>query len=554
MMDIVPVDADPLGAAAARDTRTAAHAHVRRVLGGSAVAWRAFCVAALCTVASCRGSAVGAKVVGAAPARAPVMGGRATVRMLLVNDVYVSDTLRDGSGGLARVAGLRDSIERATGQPVLFVLAGDVLSPSVLGKWYGGAQMVEAFNAARLDYATVGNHEFDGTQRTLLARLAESKFRWLTGNCGDARGGAFPGVRGWDTLRVGGVRVGVFGTTVVRDYPGYVRCTNADSATARLVDTLQGVGAELIVGITHRFFYEDTTTLLREPRIDAILGGHDHNGRVFARDGRVMVKAVSNARTAVLVTFTPNGARWNARETVFQIGPGMTDEPKTRAVVQAWRDSLLRRIGSDRELGIAPEPINAIDSISKRESPFGNMITDGMRIGTGADVAMINAGALRFDDMMAAGPITRHMIEGIFLFADETRVVTFPITGARLRQLLEHGVERGSVDNGPYPQLSGVRFSFDPRLPSGARLVGDLRRDDGRVIAAADTLRVTFVTYPACRSGDGYHIPEAVAVCLAHDADPTVAPRTVDLVLRHLESMHGRIVAPPVGRVTRLDR
>ena len=507
----------------------------------------ALLVGACALVAACKGATRGSTVSAASP-------WAQTVRMLLVNDVYVIDTLRDGTGGVARVAYIRDSIERVTGQPVLFVLAGDVLSPSVLGKWYGGAQMVNAFNVARLDYAALGNHEFDGSRATLLARLNESKFRWLSGNCGEASGALFPGVRGWDTLRVNGVRVGVFGTTIVRDYPAYVKCRDADSATTKLVDTLQRAGAELIVAITHRNMFEDTTTLVTEPRIDAVLGGHDHNGRVFERNGRVLVKAVSNARTAILVTFTRSGNRWTARDTVFKIGRGMHDEPKTRAVVQAWRDTLLRRIGPDREIGIAPQPINAIDSISKRESPFGNMIVDAMRTGTNADVAMINAGALRFDDIMAAGPITRHMIEGVFLFADETRAVTFPITGARLRALIEHGLERGSLLNGPYPQVSGVRFIFDARLPSGARLVGDLKRDDGRVIVPADTLQLTFVTYPACRGGDGYRIPEAAAVCKSLDANPMTAPRTADLVLQHLEAMRGRIVAPPTGRVTRLDR
>jgi len=221
--------------------------------------------------------------------------------------------------------------------------------------------------------------------------------------------------------------------------------------------------------------------------------------------------------------------------------------------VQRWRDTLVRRIGSDRVLGIAPEAINAVDSISKRESRFGNLIADAMRIGTSADIAMINAGALRFDDVMAAGPITRHMFEGVFLFADETRAVTFSLTGARVRELLEHGVSRGSLESGPYPQTSGVRFTFDARRPSGARLVGDITRDDGRVITPTETLRATFVTYPACRGGDGYRVPEAADVCKAVAADAASAPRTVDLVLRHLESMNGRIVAPPVGRVTRLD-
>ncbi|HYC30995.1 MAG TPA: hypothetical protein VEB59_01840, partial [Gemmatimonadales bacterium] len=50
------------------------------------------------------------------------------VRFLLINDVYVADTLSDGHGGLARVATVRKRL--ADQGPTLFVLAGDVLSPS----------------------------------------------------------------------------------------------------------------------------------------------------------------------------------------------------------------------------------------------------------------------------------------------------------------------------------------------------------------------------------------------------------------------------------------
>lgn len=477
-----------------------------------------------------------------------------TVRMLLVNDVYVTDTLRDGRGGLARVAYLRDSVEKETGEPVLFVLAGDVLSPSVLGKWYGGAQMVDGFNTARLDYATIGNHEFDGSRNNLVARLGESKFRWLSGNCGETSGAAFPSVRGWDTLHVSGVKIGLIGTTVVRDYPAYVRCRDADSATTALVDTVTRNGAELVVAITHRFMFEDERTLNTEPRITAILGGHDHNGRRAARDGRLVIKAVSNSRTAALVTFTQSGSRWIVRDSVFPIGPGMKEEARTAASVARWRDTLTRRIGPDRVIGMTDVPINAIDSISKRESPFGDMIADAIRLGTKSDVGMINSGALRFDDMMAAGPITRHMIEGIFLFADETRVVTVPINGVRLRELLENGVSLHGLLNGPYPQVSGIQFAFDARKPSGARLVGEVKRTDGSVIGPNDTINLSIVTYPACRGGDGYRIPEAATVCRQLDATPENFPRTADLVMKHLDSMNGKIVQPSIGRVTRLDR
>jgi 2',3'-cyclic-nucleotide 2'-phosphodiesterase (5'-nucleotidase family) len=499
--------------------------------------------AATVTVAGCRPAAV-------RPAAGPV------VQLLLVNDVYDADTLRDGRGGVARVAALRDSVARATGAPVLLLLAGDVLSPSVLSKWYQGRQMVEAFNAARLDWATLGNHEFDGGRPALVAALAASRFRWLSGNCGDAATGApFPGVRGWDTVRVGGTKVGLFGTTVVVDYPSWVGCRGHAPVTTALVDTLVAQGAELVVGLTHQFIHEDSATLAREPRLHAILGGHEHDGRRLALDGRLLVKAMANARTAVLVTFTRSGGRWRAADRVLPVGRGMADDAPTAAVVARWRDSLVRRIGPDRLLGRAAEPINALDSLSRGgESRFGNLVADALRAGTGADVALINSGALRFDDVIPAGPVTRHLIEGIFLFADETRVVTFPLTGARLRALLEVGVRPGGLGSGPYPQVSGVRFAVDARRPGGSRVVGDLRRDDGRAIAPEDTVRVAFVTYPACRSGDGYRIPEAAGACAALAADPSAFPRSVDLLGRHLEGMGGRIVAPPLGRVTRLDR
>jgi 2',3'-cyclic-nucleotide 2'-phosphodiesterase (5'-nucleotidase family) len=362
-------------------------------------------------------------------------------------------------------------------------------------------------------------------------------------------------VRGWDTLRVGGVKVGLLGTTVLRDYAPYVSCRDPDRATTAAVDTLLREGAELVVALTHRFMADDVATLENEPRLTAILGGHDHDGRRVVRDGRVLVKAMSNARTAILVTFTRDGTSpWRVTDQRFDIGPGLRDDPTTLAVVQRWRDTLTRRIGPDRVLGTAPEPINAIDSISKRESRFGNMVADAIRVGTAADVALINSGALRFDDIMQAGPITRHMIEAVFLFADETRVVTFSLSGARLRDLLEVSVGRGGLDNGPYLQVSGVRFRFDATLPSGARVVGDLARDDGRPIGAADTLQLSIVTYPACRGGDGYRIPEAIPACRSLQEQPGTRPRTADLVLQHLEQMNGRIVAPTVGRVTRLDR
>lgn len=529
------------------------------VLGGSLLAGA--CVRASRGTGGAPASAGGnptdvARGIGMSKATGPASVADHTpmVRFLLVNDVYVAEGQRDGTGGLARVAALRDSLERASGARVLYVLAGDVLSPSLLGKWYGGAQMVDVFNVSRLDYAALGNHEFDNSRASLVARVAESKFPWISGNCTEKDGKAFPGLKGWDTLTVGGVRVGLFSTVIVREYPSYVQCANADTVTHALVDTLRRVGAQLIVGLTHRNEFEDVRTLQSEPTVQAILGGHEHNGRRKEVDGRLVIKAASNARTAALVTFTLRNGRWARTDTVFTIRAGQTEEPKTAAVVQAWRDTLARHIGADRVIGNSLDIVDGTDSTQHRgESVFGDFITDALVSGTHADVGLINSGALRFDDVIMPGPITTHQIESIFLFADETRAVTFTLTGKRLREVLEHGATSASLGEGPFLQLSGVRYTFDTRLPDNNRIVGAVLRANGTPIANSDSLRVTMVTYPACRGGDGYRIPEAAEACRRMEADPGTAPRTAELVIAHIEGMRGPIVWPKVGRVTRVN-
>ena len=149
-----------------------------------------------------------------------------------INDVYVADTLADGRGGLARVATVRNRL--ADQGPVLFVLAGDVLSPSLLSKYYGGRQMVDALNAAKLDYATFGNHEFDLAASTRCSRgSTASKFKWISSNCTLPTARRCPKVLPWDTVRVSGHKVGLFGLTLQGSYPAHVRCTNPDTAAQR---------------------------------------------------------------------------------------------------------------------------------------------------------------------------------------------------------------------------------------------------------------------------------------------------------------------------------
>lgn len=467
------------------------------------------------------------------------------VRFLLINDVYIADTLDDGQGGLARVATIRHRL--ADQGPILFVLAGDVLSPSLASKYYRGRQMVDVLNAARLDYATFGNHEFDMDPDTLIARIAESKFKWISSNCTRPGGTPFPKVLPWDTLRISGHKVGLFGLTLQGAYPRYVRCSNPDSAARRVIETLASEDAELIVGLTHQSMEADRALLGREPHLDLVLGGHEHEAQDSVVSGRHAVKADANAKTAQFVTLWGGKGNWRQAVGLVRVDGAIPPDTGVARLVAAWRDSLQRQLGPARTVGTTRVTLEPSDYRSRRrESVLGDLVTDAMRVGTGADIALLNAGTLRLDYTIRPGPITNHQLEAIFPFADQTRVVTFSLTGARVRRLLEHGVSQRVLGTGGFLQVSGLSFTFDPARPSGSRVVGELRREGGKTLGANDTVTAAFNVYPACEGGDGYAVPEAASGCEQRER----APRAVDLLTRYItDSLGGRIEAPDRSRI-----
>src|SRR5216684_2578050 len=109
--------------------------------------------------------------VEARPQAAADCGVRVT--LLQVNDVYqILPVDRGTRGGLPRVAALRKKIQ-AESAHTLLVLAGDTISPSVASNIFKGRQMIAAWNAVGLDFAVLGNHEFDFGDAVLLERIRE---------------------------------------------------------------------------------------------------------------------------------------------------------------------------------------------------------------------------------------------------------------------------------------------------------------------------------------------------------------------------------------------
>lgn len=81
------------------------------------------------------------------------------------------------------------------------------------------------------------------------------------------------------------------------------------------------------------------------------------------------------------------------------------------------------------------------------------------------------------------GVIGALAIQTTLRFNNDLSLVT--VTGENLRQLLEHGVAAVPRVTGRFPQVSGVEFSYDARLPAGSRIVDATVTGTGQPIPLA---------------------------------------------------------------------
>ena len=98
---------------------------------------------------------------------------------------------------------------------------------------------------------------------------------------------------------------------------------------------------------------------------------------------------------------------------------------------------------------------------------LGDYAADAYRGVSGADIAIVNAGTFRAD--IPKGTITRGDAIAVFPFGNVVRKIQ--VTGAQVKEALEHGVSKYPADVGIFPQISGISFILDSSAPAGKRVV-----------------------------------------------------------------------------------
>jgi 5'-nucleotidase len=469
---------------------------------------------------------------------------RAPLTFLQINDVYSTVPI-DGTGGLARVATLKQHLSASGATPFL-VLAGDFLSPSVASSVFKGAQMIAALNAAGLDLATLGNHEFDFGDDVLIERMHEATWQWVVSNVVDTRTGQPIGdaapyiVKTFGALKVGFIGLCLTTSEISRDKLTHTRLVDPIDAAGQYLPRLKADGATVIVAVTHLAFATDRALVERFPQIDLVIGGHEHYVITSTMNRTLISKAGTDARWVARIDVNRRGG--GAVERFYEllpIGSALADEPHTAAVVASYES----RLGSELEAVIGATSV-PLDTMSVRlrssERNVGDLVADAIRADAQADVAIVNSGSIRGDRIYPAGPITRRMIVSLHPLGNV--ICTVRVPGRVIADALRNGVSRFPATAGAFPQVSGLAFAIDPAAPPERRVV-DVRVN-GEPLDLEKRYVLAIPDY-IFKGGDGY--------TMFPGGDVLVAPEAGDLIVTALEKYIAakKEIAPAVeGRIT----
>lgn len=450
----------------------------------------------LLTAISCKKPPVETvEVVEPPPACGLLEDGSRVFKVLHLNDIYRIEGLADGRGGLDRVRTLRLELERDCPGDVLITHAGDALFPSLLSRVFNGEQMIDVLNMLDGDpssfdtrmFFTPGNHEFDKARLShvplLQSRIDESKFLWLDTNIAWAEGDDGPLIKGDNLassaiIEIGGVKVGLFGLTIDAKVPEYVSFIDTDyqSVARTQVANLREDGAEVVIGLTHIDASDDRRILqdLGAAGPDVILGGHDHSLVTNYVGERPLLKGDADAvRVRVIeIKVEPSGAVASVPDGEdLTMGPDTpVQDPAVRARIADWLSRFEEKFCADEAPGCLDEvytqsttELHAEETkIRMYETNVGAWIADQM-VETfaehGAQIAIINSGALRLNQDISAGtPITRQILEEIFAYP--TNMSLIEISGETLQAVANRSVEDWTAQ-GHWLQVSGMAFRHD---------------------------------------------------------------------------------------------
>lgn len=414
----------------------------------------------------------------------------------------------------------------------LLIDAGDATQGVTFSTLSKGADVIRLMNAAGYDGMTLGNHEFDYGQEQLISNAKLASFPLVSANTmknGNPLLSGINGNNGADFIKtVNGVKVGFFGITTqetaYKTNPNnLLGVTFADpiETSKTEVKKLQGEGAKVIVAITHIGDDPSSSPISDDiankvSGINAIIDGHSHtvenktiNGTLIAQTscysanvGRIDISIDGNGKVTSKETLIP------AKEVIKD---GYKPDTSVSAIADKINDSqksLLAQMIGKTATSLWAGTVDGTSVARLGETNLGDLVADSMVDGGKSQVkgtkyenlpivSLENGGGVR--DTLYAGDINEGQVISVLPFGNILSLKE--VTPDVLYKVIENGVSSikgqdkttGVITgaDGRFPQISGMRFEYDPTKPSQSRVtkIVLLNADgtDGKVLDKNDT-------------------------------------------------------------------
>jgi 5'-nucleotidase len=461
-------------------------------------------------------------------------------------------------GGAARlltaINQTRDGL-KSQNKNVLLLNAGDNFQGSLFYTTYKGATEAEMLNAMKFDAMTVGNHEFDDSDDVLATFLDKIQFPVVTANVAPSAASKIGDrIKPFIVLTSGGQKIGIVGA-VTNDTPEIANpgpnVTIADDV-AKITEAVQAVkaqGVDKIIALTHVGYPRDLAFIAKIPDVDVVVGGHTHtllSNTVKGAEGPYptwvdnpggykvpVVQAFQYSRYLgdLKVVFDDAGVVKSADGEPIPVDFKFVPDPATVTRINELKapiEELKKRVVGSTETAIDGDRRNC----RAKECSMGNLLADAQldRVkDQGITISIQNGGGLRAS--IDAGEVT--MGEVLTVLPFQNTIATFQITGADLVTALENGVSQIDDGAGRFPQVGGMKFSFDKSKPVGAR-VSAVQVKEGDAFVAIDPAKTYgVVTNNYVRGGgDGFKI-FATGAKNAYDFGPNLEQAVADYLGAH---------------------
>jgi 5'-nucleotidase / UDP-sugar diphosphatase len=404
-----------------------------------------------------------------------------TIRVFHFNDVYEvcpkKDPLGNEYGGLAKLKTLIEEKKRGVDHSLL-TFGGDLFPATIESTPLSFQEKIKLMNQFGIQGAVLGNHEFDEGTEEALAIVQQSTFPWIVANIKTKGSRGFGKTVPYKMFHFGSYKVALVGfilpETRELSKPGPdVTFINVVESAKPLVQNLKKEGVDFLIALTHQTLKEDEMLLKAFPEIDLVLGGHEHRPiALFVNQKQMIFKAGYDAEYLGILDLKI-GRYKNEEGTHVYVAPSWQLIPvrhvKPNPTLQANIDNLKKAIPQSlfQPLANLEVSLDARRSqVNTQQTSMGRLVTMAFKQELGADIALINGGSIRGNELYPRGAVlTQRDILRSFPFQDE--VVVCRLSGKQLKAWLEYSVKDV---NGAFLQASGLTISYDPLAPVGQRV------------------------------------------------------------------------------------